>query len=219
MKTARVRNTPVLRTLEWILLFFGVPLIIYLDRDITHPTILILPALVFIFVIMKKTTDFSFRELVRWNIPRHILARNGVILLVCLLLMLGYVGIFEPGELFNLPRRNPWVFVAMCFFYPVFSAYGQEIIYRTFIFRRYRNLFTKKWPFILASGVSFSFLHIAYYDPVSMVLTFIGGIYLAQVYWQTRSVLFTTVLHGVLGIIVFGVGLGQYFWLDMPLNI
>ena len=229
MKTARVRNTsagksrkrwtPILRALEWILLFFGVPLIIYLDRDFIHPSILIFPVLVFIFVVMKVTTDFSFRELVRWNIPRQVLVRNGVILLACLLLMLGYVAIFEPGELFNLPRRNPWVFVAMCFFYPVFSAYGQEIIYRTFIFRRYRNLFSKKWLFILASGISFSFLHIAYYDPVSMVLTFIGGIYLAQVYWQTRSVLFTTVLHGVLGIIVFGVGLGQYFWLDMPLNI
>jgi hypothetical protein len=49
-----------------------------------------------------------------------------------------------------------------------------------------------------------------------MILTFIGGLYFAQVYRHTRSVLFTSVLHGIFGIMIFGVGLGQYFWLDMP---
>ena len=206
----------ILRTTEFVLLFFGIPLFIYFDRDFIHPSIIILPVLVFIFLVMKKTTDFTFRELVRWRIPGSTLFRNGIILLICLLLMLGYVVVFEREQLFNLPRANPWIYVAMCVFYPVFSAFGQEIIYRTFLFRRYGQLFRKKWHFILASGLTFSFVHIVYYDPVSMILTFIGGIYLAGVYMQTRSVLFTAVLHGILGIIVFGVGLGQYFWLDMP---
>jgi membrane protease YdiL (CAAX protease family) len=104
----------------------------------------------------------------------------------------------------------------MCFFYPVFSAFGQEIIYRTFLFRRYGRILPQQWHFVLASGLTFSFLHIVYYDPVSMILTFVGGIYFAKVYHRTRSVLFTSILHGVMGIMVFGVGLGQYFWLDMP---
>lgn len=207
----------IFRIIEFLLLFFGIPLFIYFDRNFIHPSIIILPVLVFIFLVMKKTTDFTFRELVRWGIKRTTLLRNGIILLVCLLLMFGYVVVFEREQLFNLPRANPWIYVAMCVFYPVFSAYGQEIIYRTFLFRRYDRLFRKEWQFVLASGVAFSFLHIVYYDPVSMILTLIGGIYLARVYLQTRSVLFTAVLHGILGIIVFGVGLGQYFWLDMPL--
>ncbi len=59
-------------------------------------------------------------------------------------------------------------------------------------------------------------MHIVYYDPVSMILTFIGGLYFAPIYQQTRSVLFTSVLHGIFGIMIFGVGLGQYFWLDIP---
>jgi membrane protease YdiL (CAAX protease family) len=105
----------------------------------------------------------------------------------------------------------------MCIFYPVFSAFGQEVIYRTFLFRRFGSLFKKPWLTVLASGLTFSFLHIVYYDPVSMILTFAGGIYFARVYQQTRSVLFSAVLHGVLGVVVFGVGLGRYFWLDMPL--
>lgn len=206
----------VLTALEFVILFFGIPLFIFFDRDFIHPSIIILPVLVFIFVILIRTTDFKFRELFRWDIYKVTLARNGAILLVCGLLMLAYVILFENEKLFNLPRTNPWIFIAMCLFYPVFSAFGQEVIYRTFLFRRYRGLFQKEWQFVLASGITFSFVHIVYYDPVSMILTFIGGLYLARVYLQSRSVLFSAVLHGILGIMVFGVGLGQYFWLDMP---
>lgn len=99
-------TSTIFRLTEFLLLFFGIPLLIYMDKAFIHPSIMILPVLVFIFFILRKTTDF----------------------------------------------------------------------------------------------------------------TFIGGVYLAGIYWQTRSVLFTTLLHGVLGIMVFGVGLGQYFWLDIPLN-
>ena len=207
----------IFRSLEFVILFFGVPLLIYFDRDFIHPSMIIIPVLVFIFVILRYTTDFRFRELFRWKISKATLIKNGIIVLLCLLLMLGYVLLFERESLFNLPKANPWIFVAMCIFYPVFSAFGQEIIYRTFLFRRYNGLFRKKWLIVLASGITFSFLHIVYYDPVSMILTFVGGLYFASVYLQTRSVLFTSVLHGLLGIIVFGVGLGQYFWLDIPI--
>ncbi len=207
----------ILRITEFVLLFFGIPLLIYFDRDFVHPSVIILPVLVFIFLILKKTTDFTFRELLRWGVPGATLRRNGMIVMACLILMFSYTALFEPDQLFNLIRANPLVFLAMCIFYPVFSAFGQEIIYRTYLCRRYGSLFPKQWAFVLASGIAFSFVHIVYYDPVSMILTLIGGIYLARVYCKTRSVLFTAVLHGVLGIIVFGVGLGQYFWLDMPL--
>jgi membrane protease YdiL (CAAX protease family) len=199
-----------------ILLFFGIPLLIYLDRDFIHPSMIILPVLLFIFIVMRRTTDFTWKELFRWQVPSRMLWRHGWIVLVTLAVMLGYVLMFEREQLFNLPRIRPWIFVALCFFYPVFSAFGQEIIYRTFLFRRFRLLFVKDWVFTAISGITFSFMHIVYYDPVSMLLTLIGGLYFAQVYLWTRSVLFTSVLHGCMGIIVFGVGLGQYFWLDMP---
>ncbi len=205
-----------MRWVEFGMLFFGIPLLIYLDEDFIHPSIVVLPVLFFIFFILRKTTDFRLRELFKWGISKRMLVSGGFAVFGCLLLMLGYVILFEKENLFNLPRANPWIFLAMCFFYPVFSAFGQEIIYRTFLFRRYMGLFPKKWHFILASGITFSFLHIVYYDPISMILTFVGGLYFGKVYLQTRSVLFTSVLHGIIGIIVFAVGLGQYFWLDMP---
>lgn len=202
---------------EFVLLFFGIPLLIYFDQDFLHPSIIILPVLVFIFFILRRTSDFRWKELVSWSIPRKVLITNAVIVLLSALLMLSYVYFFDRENLFNLPRAHIWIYLAMCLFYPVFSAFGQEIIYRTFLYRRYGRIFTRGWIFVLVSAITFSFMHIVYYDPVSMILTFIGGLYFAGVYQQTRSVLFTSVLHGIFGIMFFGVGLGQYFWLDIPL--
>jgi membrane protease YdiL (CAAX protease family) len=207
----------VLRILEFVILFFGIPLLIFLDEGFIHPSMIILPVLAFIFLVLKRTTDFTWKELVRWNISGRVLVQHAAIVLLCLVLMLGYVFFFKRDQLFDLPRAHPLIFLAMCIFYPVFSAFGQEVIYRTFLFRRFGSLFKKPWLTVLASGLTFSFLHIVYYDPVSMILTCAGGIYFARVYQQTRSVLFSAVLHGVLGVVVFGVGLGRYFWLDMPL--
>ena len=203
--------------IEFVVLFFGIPLLIFLDKEFIHPSIIILPVLIFIILILRKTTDFRPKELFRWGITRRLLIRNGGIALIWFLLMLGYVLLFERENLFNLPRANPWIFVAMCIFYPVFSAFGQEVIYRTFLFRRYGRILPGDWHFLLASGITFSFMHIVYYNPVSMILTFVGGLYFGKVYLQTRSVLFSAVMHGITGIIVFGLGLGQYFWLDMPI--
>ena len=205
-------------TIEFAILFFGVPTWIYLDEDFIHPSIILLPVLVFIFVLLRQNSDFAWRELITWSVPRKTLYGSVLIILASALLMLGYVWIFERQNLFNLPRANLPIFLAMCIFYPVISAYSQEIIYRTFLSRRYGSLFPKGWHFVLASAASFSFLHIVYYDPVSMILTFTGGLYFAWMYRMTGSVLFTSVLHGIFGMIVFGVGLGQYFWLDMPVG-
>ena len=206
----------LLLTLEFAVLFFGIPVLIYLDQDFIHPSIIILPVLALIFIILRRTSDFRWRELIRWGVSRGTLIRNAFIVFLCLILMLGYMIFFEPEHLFDLPGTHPWIYLAMCMFYPVFSAFGQEVIYRTYLFRRYGSLFQKPWLVVMASGITFSFLHIVYYNPVSMILTLIGGIYFARVYQQTGSVLFTSVLHGAMGIIIFGVGLGRYFWLDMP---
>lgn len=202
--------------IEFVLLFFGIPTWIYLDQDFIHPSIIILPVLIFIFLLLRRNSDFKWNELIRWQISRKVLHANAVLIVLAALLMLGYVCVFDQENLFNLPRTNIWLYLALCLFYPAFSAFGQEIIYRTFLSRRYSRIIPKAWHFVLASSITFAFMHIVYYDPVSMILTFIGGLYFAVNYKITRSVLFTSVLHGIFGIMIFGVGMGQYFWLDMP---
>jgi membrane protease YdiL (CAAX protease family) len=141
--------------------------------------------------------------------------KQALVVVVVGLLLLLYVFVFDPENLFNLPRRNPIIWLAMLIFYPAFSAYGQEIVYRKFLFMRYKVLFQKNWILILASGIAFSFVHIVYFNVLSLILTFFAGIYFACIYNKTKSVLFVSMIHGILGFFIFTVGMGQYFWINM----
>lgn len=202
-------------SLEFLLFFFGVPLFIFCDPKFIHPSAILLPVLAGLIIYFRFTPGFKFRDLIRLRISRNMWLKNGlIVLLIGIVLMFGVI-IFDRDNLFNLPRGNFWVWILLCLFYPVFSAYIQEVIYRTFLFRRYKKLFVRKSSLILASGISFSFVHIVYYSPVSIILTLVAGLYLAYVYVKTGSVMFTAILHGLYGILVFTIGLGQYFWLDM----
>ncbi len=212
---AKLVNHKFYMGLEFILLFFGIPLFIYLDEDFIHPTIILLPIVLLLFIYLKRSAGFHFRELIRLKLEKIAISRNLWIFLVTFLSLFAYVYFFDRTNLFNLPKGNPQVWIILSLFYPVFSAYLQEIIYRTFLFRRYAGLFQNPYGLILASSVTFSFAHITYYSAVSMILTFILGLYLSYTYHKTGSVLFTSILHGVYGVLAFSIGLGHHFWLDM----
>jgi membrane protease YdiL (CAAX protease family) len=200
---------------EFIVLFFGVPLFLFFEDDIIHPSSILLPILIALIIYFRKQKEFRWRDLIRLGISRGIWLKQGLIVLLVALFLFAFVLIFEPEQLFNLPRGNPPIWLAMLVFYPVFSAYQQEVVYRKFLFMRYRPLFQKRWALILASGVTFSFVHIVYFSWLSIVFTFVAGIYFAWLYNKTKSVLFTGIIHGIMGFLVFTVGLGQHFWLDM----
>lgn len=200
---------------EFILLFFGVPLFLLLESNIIHPSSILLPALVGLIIYFRKQKDFQLRDLIRLNIDKKTWLSNLLIVLLTGIGLLLIVLILEPENLFNLPRKNPVIWIAMFFFYPIFSAYGQEIVFRKFLFMRYQTIFLSKWMMIMASGITFSFAHIFYFNPLAMILSFLGGIYLALVYSKTGSVLFATILHGIMGFLLFTIGLGQHFWNDM----
>ncbi len=200
---------------EFLLLFFGIPLLLFFDSNIIHPSAVLLPVLVGLILYFLKQKEFRLHDLIKLNISRKMWITQGFIVLGIGVLLTTFVWIFEPENLFNLPRGNWKIWIAMFFFYPTFSAYAQEIVFRQFLFMRYKPLFKTTTAMVLASAVSFSFAHIVYFSVLSLVLTFFAGIYLALIYQKTRSVMFVSILHGTLGFFIFTVGLGQHFWLDM----
>ena len=208
-----IRN--IIFSIEFLLLFFGVPTLIFFDRNIIHPSSILLPILVALILYFRKQKDFKWHDLIRLDISRRMLWKQIVIQVITTALLLALVMICEPEQVFNLPKGNPTIWLALLFFYPIFSAYPQEVVYRMFLFRRYAPLFRKKWIIVLASGISFSFVHIVYFSWLSLILTFFAGLYLAWVYDKTKSVLLTSILHGLFGNLIFTVGLGHHFWLDM----
>ena len=205
----------ILYWIEFLILFFGVPLFLLFDGNIIHPSSVLLPVLIALILYFRKQKDFHLRDLVKLNIAKKMWLKQGILVLIIGLLLTVFVLIFEPDNLFNLPRGNWKIWLIMFFFYPIFSAYAQEVVFRQFLFMRYQPIFTKTWMIISASAISFSFVHIVYFSVLSLVLTFFAGIYLAFVYHKTRSVLFVSIIHGALGFFIFTVGLGQHFWLDM----
>lgn len=205
----------ILYLIEFLILFFGIPLFLFFDGNIIHPSSVLVPVLIALILYFRKQKDFHLRDLVKLNISKKMWLKQGIIVLIVGILLTLLVMIIEPDNLFNLPRGNWKIWLALFFFYPVFSAYAQEVVFRKFLFLRYQPIFAKTWMIVLASAVSFSFVHIVYFSVLSLVLTFFAGIYLAIVYHQTRSVLFVSMIHGALGFFIFTVGLGQHFWLDM----
>ncbi len=205
----------VLRASEFFLLFFGVPTSMLFIDKLVHPSIFVLPILILMFVYLKKHPEFRFKELIFWGISINELLKHAYIVVAFFGVMIGFVILLFPEKLFNLPSKNLKIWLLLSTFYPIFSAYGQEIIYRTFLFKRYAKLFPNNILLITASALSFGYVHIFYYHPISLIVTTLGGFYFAKTYSKTKSVIFVAVLHGVLGNLVFASGLGEFFWLDI----
>jgi Type II CAAX prenyl endopeptidase Rce1-like len=75
----------------------------------------------------------------------------------------------------------------LMFLYPVLSVYPQGIVYRAFLFARYRDLFAHDWAIVLASAVAFASAHLVFHNRIAILLTFLGGVIFAFRYLQTGS--------------------------------
>ncbi len=153
----------ILRATEFALLFFGVPTAMLFIDKLVHPSMVVLPLLILLFLYLRKHPDFRFKELIYWNISKSELLKHAFYVLLVLIFLVSCVALFLPENLFNLPLRNPKIWLLLSVFYPIFFAFGQEIIYRTFLFKRYAELFRNETLLITASAVSFGYVHIFYF--------------------------------------------------------
>ena len=119
---------------------------------------------------------------------------------------------YDPGRLFGFVRQRPLLWGAVMLLYPVLSVYPQGIVYRIFIFHRYRRLFPKPWMRVLASAVAFSLAHVVFENWIAPVATAFGGLLFAWTYDRTQSALVTGLQHAVFGCYIFTIGLGWYFY-------
>lgn len=120
-----------------------------------------------------------------------------------------YVWFTDKSQLFHVLLNNPVLWLSILFFYSFFSVYPQELIYRTFFFKRYQQLFKSQKVFIIINSALFSLAHIFFINILVIVLTFIGGILFALTYKKTKSTLLVTVEHSIYGCWLFTVGMGD----------
>ena len=128
----------------------------------------------------------------------------------------GMVGVafwlVEPGRLFALVREDVRLWAMIMVLYPLFSAYPQEVIFRTFLFHRYRALLGEGWGMIVVSGVVFGLAHVVLANWVAVGLSTCGGLLFAWTYARSRSTLMAAIEHGLWGDFVFTIGLGWWFY-------
>jgi hypothetical protein len=116
---------------EFILFFLFVPLLLLFEGDLMYPSSVLFPLAVLIFAILHYKTDFSWKELWYFPVSWTKLFTHLAIAFVIALLMLAAVYFFDRENLFNLPMGNWKLWLMLTVFYPLFSVFIQEVIFRT----------------------------------------------------------------------------------------
>lgn len=159
-------------------------------------------------------TDRSFDRSCLWNWAGWRNCRAGVLKRfgVCTLVLGVVFAIVMPGKLFEFPLERPAVWAMVMLLYPLLSVYPQEVVYRTFVFHRYRALFTSERAMVWASALAFGWAHVILQSWLAVVLTVVGGWLFAQTYSCSRSLAAAWIEHAAFGCAVFTLGMGAYFY-------
>jgi membrane protease YdiL (CAAX protease family) len=201
-----------MHAVEFLLLFFIGPTLFAFTRH-RIPAIPMLWALMAycLFILLH---DPRFDRASLWNtLPfgRYALA---ILALFAAAAAIGIVLVrrFASPDLFlNLPRTNPRLWMLVMILYPVLSVYPQGIVYRAFVFERYRDLFGPPWAIVAASAFAFAYVHIVFRNSLALGLTLLGGILFGIRFLQTDSLFVTSFEHALYGCFMFTVGVGRSF--------
>ncbi|PKV82360.1 CPBP family glutamic-type intramembrane protease [Nocardia fluminea] len=198
-------------TIEFVVLFFGLTglFAVYLRGVSPLP---FLAAITVGLVIYLRRTGFDHRSFWRADTLRPALPAILTLWAISAVALAVAVAVLRPGSLFDLPRERPLIWVLVLVFYPLVSVYPQELLFRAFLFHRYAPIFGDGARMIAASAIAFGFAHVIVGNWISVLLSAAAGALFAARYRRTRSLLTTSVEHALYGILVFTVGLGDFFY-------
>lgn len=211
-----IHEPPVLyRTLlavEFALLFLGLPLLIIFKIIPNWPVPYLMGMAAVMFYLLWRDPLFKHRRLYqRKEFGKHL--RPIVVRFFVLGALFSLITVVAWDEgLFELVLQKPKVWLAIVIGYPILSVYPQEIIYRAFIFQRYRPLFKTQPAMVLASALVFGFAHIIFGNWAAVLLSFVGGLLFGVTYMRSHSLVLTSIDHALFGLLIFTIGLGKYFF-------
>lgn len=131
---------------------------------------------------------------------------------ICAAAMTAVLMLWRPDHLFDFPRRDPWLWLAIVVLYPVISVYPQELLYRRYFFQRFAGLFRTRTQRALASALVFSWMHLMFRNEAALVMTFIGGWFFADTFRRSRSLRLACIEHALYGNLVFTIGFGEFIY-------
>jgi membrane protease YdiL (CAAX protease family) len=196
------------KSLELLIIFVLIPLsFAFSYAPLLKLVIGVLGFSYIIFVLFKiEKIKIKIEKNVNWMaFWKSILIKLLIIVIITTL----YVWFTDAKNLFTVLLNKPKLWVLILLFYSLFSVYPQELLYRTFFFKRYTSLCKNKNFFIFINALLFSLAHLFFKNTLVLLLTFIGGILFAITFKKTKSTLLVSIEHSIYGCWLFTVGMGN----------
>jgi membrane protease YdiL (CAAX protease family) len=196
------------KSLELLIIFVLIPLsFAFSYAPLLKLVIGVLGFSYIIFVLFKiEKIKIKIEKNVNWMaFWKSILIKFLIIAIITTL----YVWFTDAKNLFTVLLNKPKLWVLILLFYSLFSVYPQELLYRTFFFKRYTSLCKNDNFFIFINALLFSLAHLFFKNTLVLSLTFIGGILFAITFKKTKSTLLVSIEHSIYGCWLFTVGMGN----------
>lgn len=157
------------------------------------------------FLVVKEKLKIAISQNINW---KRFWRLTSLKFLVIVIVTIIYMLVYNAESLFLVVRNKPVLWLIILFVYSVFSVYPQEILYRTFFFKRYKKLFNTESLLIFVNAILFSLAHLFFMNTLVLFLTFVGGLLFAITYNKTQSTLLVSIEHAIYGSWLFTVGMG-----------
>jgi len=163
---------------------------------------------IYVIFVLLKIENLKFK--VSKNLDWKLFWKSTIIKLVLIAIITTlFVWITDSASLYSVMLNEPIKWLLLLFVYSFFSVYPQELIYRTFFFKRYAGLFKNEALLIFVNAVLFSLAHLFFGSTLVLILTFLGGLLFAYTYKKTQSTLLVSIEHAIYGCWLFTVGMGE----------
>ena len=197
---------------EFLLLFVVVPPLLAFGPVKAPPIVLLWPAAGACWMYLRMSPTFNAERLWQWPAGYKVLLTVLVRFLIAGLALTLLVRLLWPEAFLSFPRRRPDFWGLVMVLYPILSVIPQGIVYRAFLFHRYRPLFKNGLLFYLIGSLAFAWAHVIFKNPAALALTAVGGLLFARTYLKSESLLMSSLEHALYGDLAFTVGLGMFLY-------
>lgn len=200
--------------IECAVLFFILPVALYWFRHLLAFKLMPLLLLIALGSIIYLFSDKTFDRCSLWNFRRltsHMMQVLITLMGIGVFIVL-FTYLFYEDRFFVFPIDRPNAAMTFFLMYPLLGALPQEIIFKSFFFHRYRSLFPGPRSLVILNGISFGLFHLWYANIIAPVFSIFAGMILACRYLKTKSLVIISIEHSLMGILLYVVGLGWFFY-------